>query len=68
MLQRRGVATVVLGARTTAQLTQQLEALELNIDPDLAAAADESVPPGGVTVPYYLDDAWADFRPRRFGW
>jgi aryl-alcohol dehydrogenase-like predicted oxidoreductase len=56
------------GTSRRTQLTQQLEALELNIERDLAAVVDEIVPPGGVTVPYYLDDAWADFRPRRFSW
>ena len=68
LLQRPGVTSVVLGPRTPEQLGEQLTARDAIVDSDLAKAVDAIVPPGRVTVPYYLDDAWADFRPRRHGW
>ena len=51
-----------------AQLSDQLAALQVQLDDDLLAAIDEVVPPGGVTVPYYLDDSFADFRPQPYHW
>jgi len=51
-----------------AQLTDQLVALTVHPDDDLLSAIDEVVPPGGVTVPYYLDDSFADFRPQPYHW
>jgi aryl-alcohol dehydrogenase-like predicted oxidoreductase len=68
LLQRPGVTSVVLGARTDSQLVDQLAALDVTVDADLAARIDEIVPSGGVTVPYYLDDAFADFRPHPYRW
>jgi hypothetical protein len=35
---------------------------------DVWDAIDRIVPPGGVTVPYYLDDEYADFRPQPHRW
>jgi aryl-alcohol dehydrogenase-like predicted oxidoreductase len=67
-MQRPGITSVVLGPKTQAQLADQLEALEVQVDADLAKRIDEIVPPGGVTVPYYLDDSFADFRPYAFRW
>ncbi len=67
-LQRPGVTSVVIGPKTVAQLTDQLLALNVHPDDDLLSAMDEVVPPGGVTVPYYLDDSFADFRPQPYHW
>jgi aryl-alcohol dehydrogenase-like predicted oxidoreductase len=67
-LQRPGVASVVLGPRTTQQLEDQLAALQVTLDEDVLAAIDRIVPPGEVVVPYYLDDDFADFRPQPYHW
>ena len=67
-LQRPGVASVVMGPRTTQQLRDQLAALEVALEEDVLDEIDRIVPPGGVTVPYYLDDDWADFRPHPYLW
>ena len=67
-LQRPGVTTIVLGPRTVDQLDDQLAALDVAVDEDLSKRIDEIVPPGGVTVPYYLDDSFADFRPQPYRW
>ena len=67
-LQRSGISTIVLGARTLDQLDDQLAALDVTVDEELSKRIDEIVPPGGVTVPYYLDDSFADFRPQRYRW
>ena len=65
---RPGITTIVLGPRTLDQLTDQMAALDVAIDDELAKRIDEIVPPGGVTVPYYLDDSFADFRPQPYRW
>ena len=67
-LQRSGITTIVLGPRTVDQLNDQLAALDVTVDEDLLKRIDEIVPPGGVTVPYYLDDSFADFRPQPYRW
>ncbi|WP_426566782.1 aldo/keto reductase [Angustibacter sp. McL0619] len=67
-LQRPGVASLVIGPRSVEQLGGLLEAVDVVLAPDVCAAIDEIVPPGGVTVPYYLDDDFADFRPQPYGW
>jgi aryl-alcohol dehydrogenase-like predicted oxidoreductase len=67
-LQRPGVVSVVMGPRTTEQLRDQLTALDVSLDEDVLAEIDQIVPPGGVTVPYYLDDDFADFRPHPYLW
>ena len=67
-LQRPGVTSVVLGPRSTAQLAEHLAALDVRADTELLEQIDRIVPPGGVTVPYYLDDSFADFRPHPYRW
>jgi aryl-alcohol dehydrogenase-like predicted oxidoreductase len=67
-LQRPGVTTIVLGPRTVDQLDDQLAGLDFAIDEELSKRIDEIVPPGGITVPYYLDDSFADFRPQPYRW
>jgi aryl-alcohol dehydrogenase-like predicted oxidoreductase len=62
------VASVVLGARSVAQLDELLGARDVRLTADDLARLDEVSPPGGVVVPYYLDDAFADFRPHRHRW
>lgn len=68
LLARPGVTSVVLGARTVDQLRPQLDAAALDLGDDVLAAIDEVVAPGGVVVPYYLDDGWGDFEPHPHRW
>jgi aryl-alcohol dehydrogenase-like predicted oxidoreductase len=67
-LRRPGVASLVLGPRTRAQFTAQLAALDVVLDETTLEEIDRIVPPGGGTVPYYLDDSFADFRPHPYRW
>lgn len=67
-LQRPGVASIVLGPRNAEQFKAQLEALDVVLDQEVLDEIDGIVAPGGVTVPYYLDDAFADFRPQPYHW
>jgi aryl-alcohol dehydrogenase-like predicted oxidoreductase len=67
-MQRPGITSIVLGPRNVDQLNDQLAATGVMITEELAKRIDEIVPPGGVTVPYYLDDSFADFRPQPFRW
>ena len=67
-LQRPGVASLVVGPRNLEQFKGQLAALDVALDLDTLAAIDRVVPPGSVTVPYFLDDAFADFRPQPHHW
>jgi aryl-alcohol dehydrogenase-like predicted oxidoreductase len=67
-VQRPGVASVVIGPRTVDQLQELLESADVVLTAELAAAIDAIVAPGGVTVPYYLDDDFADFRPQPHHW
>jgi aryl-alcohol dehydrogenase-like predicted oxidoreductase len=68
ILQRPGVASLVIGPRNSQQLLEQLVALEVTLGDDALDEIDRIVPPGGVTVPYYLDDSFADFRPQPYHW
>ncbi|HEU4948072.1 MAG TPA: aldo/keto reductase [Kribbella sp.] len=67
-LQRPGVASIVMGPRDADQFTAQLAALDVVLTPETLETIDRIVPPGAVTVPYYLDDAFADFRPLPHHW
>ena len=67
-LQRPGITSVVVGPRSVDQLAGQLAALDARVEKDHLELIDEIVPPGGVTVPYYLDDSFADFRPHPYRW
>jgi aryl-alcohol dehydrogenase-like predicted oxidoreductase len=67
-MQRPGITSIVLGPRNVDQLVGQLAASGVIITEELTKRIDEIVPPGGVTVPYYLDDSFADFRPQPFRW
>jgi hypothetical protein len=62
------VASVVLGARTVGQLDELLGALDVRLTANERAKLDRLSPLGGVIVPYYLDDGFADFRPHRYRW
>jgi aryl-alcohol dehydrogenase-like predicted oxidoreductase len=66
--QSEAVASVVLGARTVGQLDELLGALDIRLTADERAKLDHLSPAGGVIVPYYLDDGFADFRPHRYRW
>ena len=67
-LQRPGISSLVIGPRDPEQLQGQLAALDVTLDHNALEAIDEIVPSGGVTVPYYLDDSFADFRPCTYHW
>ena len=67
-ISRPGITSVVLGPRNTAQFADQLKALDAVISTGALADLDSIVAPGSVTVPYYLDDDWADFSPQLHGW
>jgi aryl-alcohol dehydrogenase-like predicted oxidoreductase len=63
-----GVASIVLGARTVAQLDEQFGALDVAVTDDDRERVDQLIPPGRVIAPYYLADSFADLRPHRFRW
>ena len=67
-MRHEAVASVVLGARTMAQLNEQLGAFDVQLTPEDAAQLDRVSPLGGMIVLYYLDDGFADFRPHRYRW
>ena len=67
-LSRPGVSSIVLGPRNVAQFEDSLAALDVEITDDLAAEIDKIVPFGRAVVPYYLDDAFADFSPSLYHW
>lgn len=67
-LQHEAVDSIVLGARTVTQLNEQLGALEVQLTAGEIGQLDLVSPPGGVIVPYFLDDSFADFRPHRYRW
>jgi aryl-alcohol dehydrogenase-like predicted oxidoreductase len=66
--QHAAVTSVVLGARNIAQMGELLGAVDIQISSDDHARLDQVSSPGGVIVPYYLDDGFADFRPHRYRW
>jgi aryl-alcohol dehydrogenase-like predicted oxidoreductase len=67
-MQRPGIASIVLGRRSTEQLANQLVATEVRLNSETLERIDAIVPPGHVVVPYYLDDSFADFRPHPYRW
>jgi aryl-alcohol dehydrogenase-like predicted oxidoreductase len=67
-LHQPGVTSLVIGPRTVQQLEGLLAAREVDLGADLLDEVDRIVPPGGVVVPYYLDDSFADFRPSPHHW
>ena len=68
ILRRPGVSSVVLGMRTLTQLDDQLGALDVDFTDAELARIDEIAPPGRATVPYYLDDGFADWSPAQHRW
>jgi aryl-alcohol dehydrogenase-like predicted oxidoreductase len=68
LMARPGVSSVVLGARTPDQLGEQLAATAVELSDKDLRQLDEHAPPGRATVPYYLDDSFADFRPHAHRW
>jgi aryl-alcohol dehydrogenase-like predicted oxidoreductase len=52
LVDRPGVTSVILGARTLEQLHDNLVAVELHLDPDEAAALDAASDPGAADYPY----------------
>jgi hypothetical protein len=68
LLTREGVSSVVLGARTVDQLREQLAAASLTLSEEEIDRLDAAAAPGRATVPYYLDDSFADLRPHAYRW
>jgi aryl-alcohol dehydrogenase-like predicted oxidoreductase len=68
LLTREGVSSVVLGARNSSQLLEQLGAMSLSLSEEDTKRLDAIAPPGRATVPYYLDDSFADLRPHAHRW
>ncbi|NOK62945.1 MAG: hypothetical protein GFH27_549293n342 [Chloroflexi bacterium AL-W] len=66
--QQPGVVGPVLGPKTLAQFEEQLGALHISITDEDRPRIDHVCPPGKAIVPYYIDDAFADFRPHQFRW
>jgi aryl-alcohol dehydrogenase-like predicted oxidoreductase len=68
LMTRPGISSVVVGARTTDQLREQLGAASVVLSDQELERLDDLAPPGRATVPYYLDDSFADFRPHAHRW
>jgi aryl-alcohol dehydrogenase-like predicted oxidoreductase len=68
ILRRPGVTSVVIGVRTSGQLQDQLGASGIEFTAEELASLDEVGPPGRATVPYYLDDDFADWSPALHRW
>lgn len=66
--QQPGLVGPVLGPKTLAQFEEHLGALDVTITDEDRQRIDQICPPGKVIVPYYIDDAFADFRPHQFRW
>jgi aryl-alcohol dehydrogenase-like predicted oxidoreductase len=68
ILRRPGVSSVVVGIRNSRQLEDQLGAVAVEFTDEQLARLDEVAPPGRATVPYYLDDDYADWSPAQYRW
>jgi aryl-alcohol dehydrogenase-like predicted oxidoreductase len=68
LLSRAGISSVVLGVRNSSQLEDQLGALDVDFTDEELSRIDEIAPPGRATVPYYLDDSFADWSPALHRW
>ncbi|MEM9817686.1 MAG: aldo/keto reductase [Cyanobacteria bacterium P01_D01_bin.6] len=67
-LQHEAVTSVLMGPKTLEQLKDVIQALEVSFSEAELRSLDSISAPGRVIVPYYIDDAFADFRPHRFPW
>ena len=68
ILRRPGVSSVMIGVRNSQQLQDQLDAVAVEFSDEELARLDEIAPPGRATVPYYLDDDFADWSPALHRW
>jgi len=50
------------------QRNERLGALDMQLTPEDAAQLDRVSPWGGMIVPCYLDDGFADFQPHCYRW
>lgn len=66
--QNQAVSSVVVGARNVGQLDEILGVQDVRLAPEDLARLDRLSRPGGMIVPYYLDDDFADLRPNRYRW
>jgi aryl-alcohol dehydrogenase-like predicted oxidoreductase len=68
LLSQPGISSSLVGARTVAQLEDQLGAVDVQLPTDVMSRLDEISPRGRSIVPYYLDDDLADWRPHAHRW
>ncbi|MEL6321288.1 MAG: aldo/keto reductase [Cyanobacteria bacterium J06626_14] len=67
-LRHKAVTSVLMGPKTIAQLKDVIQAYMVSFTEADLQRLDSVSPPGRVIVPYYIDDAFADFRPHQFHW
>jgi aryl-alcohol dehydrogenase-like predicted oxidoreductase len=53
-----GITSPIIGPRTEAHLDDQLEVADLRLDPAIAAALDELVPPGSAVANFHNNSGW----------
>ena len=65
-----GTPDGIIGPRTSNQLTDALDALQVSLTPEDQQRLDAVAPPGRATVPYYGYDgmAWVTWGPHRQRW
>ena len=57
-----GITAPLIGPRNLEQLEHLLPVLEMTLSPDVAAACDALVPPGGAVASFYNSAAWMKQR------
>ena len=67
-LHHEAVTSVLIGPKTVFQLNDLVKAREVSFSQAELQSLDSVSVAGQVIVPYYIDDAFADFRPNRFHW
>ena len=67
-LRHDAVTSVVVGPKTVTQLNDLMQAPKVRLSKEDCKILDSLSMPGRVIVPYYIDDAFADFRPNQFHW
>jgi aryl-alcohol dehydrogenase-like predicted oxidoreductase len=53
-----GITAPIIGPRTEAHLDTALGVLDLELDPEVSAALDEIVPPGGAVTNFFNNSGW----------
>jgi aryl-alcohol dehydrogenase-like predicted oxidoreductase len=58
VMDQPGVTSAIIGPRTEAHLNDAIPVLDLRLDPDVAAALDEIVPPGTAVSDFHNTSGW----------